>query len=380
MKINLIVAHNYAGSITKLTWMYARELADKNHDVCIYYPWLVDQLDHQLFTIKTDKKSYTKLLSRLILKLLLRNLIPGDFGLRLIRRPTIWSGLVEFGHLNSVKIKTYTFWPNNLEMRDADATISMQTQLLPTILNLKGHGTIIDSLHLSNFETDEKNGSWFKHIFKIARHINVSRFAVSALVMQEAKRAHKIDVKGVINNGVDIENFPFTPLSQRDSGILMFCDPRPQKGFDCGLKVLKILKEKYPNLKFASVGNVKGLDTNFFNVVHGFVPGTKIGAVYGKYKYFFMSSLFEGFPAPPLEAMATGAICILSKTAGIEEYGVSGGNCLLFEPGNIEEAVLRFESILSNPELAEHISQNAPATASNYSWKASAEKLLELME
>jgi glycosyltransferase involved in cell wall biosynthesis len=137
---------------------------------------------------------------------------------------------------------------------------------------------------------------------------------------------------------------------------------------------------KYPHLKFASVGNVTGLDTSIFDTVHGFVKGVDIGKIYSNYKYFFMSSLFEGFPAPPLEAMATGAVCILSRTAGVNEYGVDGENCLLFEPANSSEAILKFTDALENARLSESISKNAPKTASKYSWSSSTQKLLSLIQ
>ncbi len=378
MKINFILAHNYPGSITKLTWMYARELAKLDHDVNIYYPSLTDQLDHQIFSGKS-RKDGLKIFLPLIFKIILLKILPFRLCMKIIRRPSSWSGIEQFGELKSVNISQYTLWPNNFEIRSADVTIAMQTQLLPAILSLKNHGTIVDSLHLSNFQDDVQNGPWFKHVFTTARHINTPRFAVSQLVMDDAKKRHGIDVSCVIHNGVDVENFNYQPFLSRDDGILMFCDPRPQKGYASGIQVLKILKNKYPHLKFASVGNVTGLDTSIFDTVHGFVKGVEIGRIYGKYKYFFMSSLFEGFPAPPLEAMATGAVCIISRTAGVQEYGVDGENCLLFEPGNISEAILKFTLALEKAKMSQSISNNATKIASNYSWTKSTQKLLSLI-
>jgi glycosyltransferase involved in cell wall biosynthesis len=379
MKINFIIANNYPSSVTKLTWMYAENISKLGHDVCIYYPWLTDQIDHQLFILPSSNRSYCALFFRLLIKYLIKAALPNDIGLKIIRRPRQWVGLHEFGPLPNVNIHSFPVWPNNASIRPADATILMQSQLLPSVMSLKSPGVIVDSLHLSNFDSDPHTAPWFNHIFGIARMTPMRRFAVSRMVQHEAQSKHGIIVNSVINNGIDIENFQVPPLKDKVNGILMFCDPRPQKGYHVGLKILGEIKKRHPEILLASVGNVTGLDTSIFDDIHGFVRGSEIGSIYGKYRYFLMPSLFEGFPAPPLEAMATGACCVLSKTAGVEEYVVEGSNALLFEPGNVGEAVMKIESLLCEESLAERIFSNGPATAVEYSWAKSTSKLIAVL-
>ena len=53
MKINIIQAHNYPGSITRATAMISNSLVKMNHNVVISYP-IVPQYSHFRYRLTSD--------------------------------------------------------------------------------------------------------------------------------------------------------------------------------------------------------------------------------------------------------------------------------------------------------------------------------------
>jgi glycosyltransferase involved in cell wall biosynthesis len=98
--------------------------------------------------------------------------------------------------------------------------------------------------------------------------------------------------------------------------------------------------------------------------------------VYSAATLFVFPSLYEGFGLPPLEAMACGTPCVVSRSSSLPE--VTGTAALMFNPTSLdglEECVLR---VLEDNDLYEALRQDGLRQSAKFPWKKAAEETLEV--
>jgi glycosyltransferase involved in cell wall biosynthesis len=157
--------------------------------------------------------------------------------------------------------------------------------------------------------------------------------------------------------------------------VLTLGDMRPRKGIYDFLKAMEILSEKNPDIKLWIVSKEElelptRLPFEFFQR-----PSRKeLATLYAACDVFVSASWWESFGIPPLEAMACGAPVVMTDSRGGREYARNGENCVLVppqDPGALAEAVLE---VLTNPELADRLRKNGPATAARFDWETTTDK------
>ncbi len=90
-------------------------------------------------------------------------------------------------------------------------------------------------------------------------------------------------------------------------------------------------------------------------------------------------SLFQGFGLVGLEAMASGAACVLTASGGVAEYARHDENALVVPPGDevaLTSAILR---LVEDRPLRERLAQAGLATARTFTWKKSAETFIAFL-
>ncbi len=110
----------------------------------------------------------------------------------------------------------------------------------------------------------------------------------------------------------------------------------------------------------------------------GYVPHHKIPLMYNAATIFLYPSLRESFGLPILEAMACGTPVITSNTSSMPE--IAGNAALLVDPYNSNELTTAMHSLLSNDMLLADLKLKGIKRAESFTWKASAEKLLQIYE
>ena len=102
--------------------------------------------------------------------------------------------------------------------------------------------------------------------------------------------------------------------------------------------------------------------------------------VYRQCDILLKSSNLESFSYPPLEMMATGGFAVVVPNGGNSEYLRDGYNCLLYESGNIEEAINCIEQICKDKKLRDLLSRGAQETVRNRDWNSIEEDVLKLYD
>ncbi|WP_419393372.1 glycosyltransferase family 4 protein [Cytobacillus praedii] len=101
-----------------------------------------------------------------------------------------------------------------------------------------------------------------------------------------------------------------------------------------------------------------------------------IGDIYRKADIYVCGSYYESFPLPSLEAMSCGTPVVTTNNIGINEYAMDKYNCLMTEPGNIDEITELIIKVLEETELYNRLEENGIETSKKYRWENILSELL----
>jgi len=110
----------------------------------------------------------------------------------------------------------------------------------------------------------------------------------------------------------------------------------------------------------------------------GLCFGSALAQLYAGAHVAMMTSWYESFPLPPLEAMACGT-AVVTTGAGTEDYLQPGVNALAVparQPEALAEAII---SLSRDRGLAARLAQAGVETASRFPWSTAADRLVEIL-
>jgi glycosyltransferase involved in cell wall biosynthesis len=162
----------------------------------------------------------------------------------------------------------------------------------------------------------------------------------------------------VINNGLDTEEFSPIEESVRDLNRLITTASAdvPLKGLDYSLKALKILKKDNPNIHLIVIGSLKkgghterlikelNIKDNVFFKKH--ISKEEIRKLYSTSSVAIVSSLYEGFGYPVIEAMSCEVPLIATNVSSIPE--LVGKYGILIDPKDENLLSKKIKKILIN--------------------------------
>lgn len=182
-----------------------------------------------------------------------------------------------------------------------------------------------------------------------------------------------------VPNGIKLEQFPVVKRDFKGK-IKILVEGNSDdyyKNVDESFKIIEKLDKSKYEINFLSYqGEPK--KWYYVNKFMHKVPYDEVGRVYGSCDILIKSSILESFSYPPLEMMATGGIAVVAPNEGNIEYLKDGENCLLYEQGNIDDAVEKIESIRKNKELREKLIIGGLKTAKSREWKKIEKDIIKL--
>ena len=171
----------------------------------------------------------------------------------------------------------------------------------------------------------------------------------------------------IVRHGIDHERF--TPDGgPREPFLLYPARPWPHKNHARLFEAFALVRRERPELRLVLTGGGHGPGPYPPGVeVRGLVSGDELVSLYRRAAALVFPSLYEGFGAPPLEAMACGCPVACSNAASLPE--VVGDAARLFDPRSPAEIAAAVAGVLDRPE---EWSARGPAHAAAFTWEASA--------
>ncbi|WP_297237040.1 glycosyltransferase [uncultured Faecalicoccus sp.] len=108
------------------------------------------------------------------------------------------------------------------------------------------------------------------------------------------------------------------------------------------------------------------------------IPYEEVPSVYSQCDILIKTSLLESFSYPPLEMMATGGYVIAIANGGNREYLKDKENCLIYEKGNIDEAIQCIETLRCDDPLCQTLYKNGLECAQKRDWDEIEPQILDL--
>lgn len=123
------------------------------------------------------------------------------------------------------------------------------------------------------------------------------------------------------------------------------------------------------------VNNNEKININFYK---GPLNRKEISNILFNTDIFIDTSLMEGFGLMSLEAMAAGAVPIMSESFGINEYAINEENSFIIkELNNVDKYIEKVEYLLENKEILNNMSQKAQEKALEFDIDKNINKYIE---
>lgn len=203
----------------------------------------------------------------------------------------------------------------------------------------------------------------------------VPKIVCASYLVDEVKRVCGQKVHAVVPNGVDMEEFYSCESELLRDGIGTIYGDNYHKDPKTTLGVMASLHEQMPHVPQYIFGAAKRpaaiRDKNYRRL-----PSlNQIRSIYSRSLVWLLASASEGFPLPPLEAMACGCVVVATDCGGPRDYIRDGENGFLVRVGDIKQCVDRIKLVLCDIDLRQKLAGEALSTAKKFSWENSAVQL-----
>jgi glycosyltransferase involved in cell wall biosynthesis len=159
-----------------------------------------------------------------------------------------------------------------------------------------------------------------------------------------------------------------------------------KKGFEYGIKAMKIITQKFNNVYYVIIGReteklfplVKDLGLEDKVILASEIRNkNELIDCYKTTDIYLSPSLIEGFSLTNLEAMASGLACVVTDVPGNRD--VIKNNCgILVQPYSEQAIAEKIEQLILSPSLMSELRQRALEEIKNYDWIAIANKYVKV--
>lgn len=189
-------------------------------------------------------------------------------------------------------------------------------------------------------------------------------------------------VEALINCGINGEEF-FNEHKQYNESkrVLMLHHTAKWKGVEDGLKAFEIAKERHPEIQLVMFG-VYPPDPNTPSHAefHHNISNDDLRKLYCSCDIFVCPSWVEGWPAPPMEAMACKCALVTTNVGWIPEYVAPGKTALVSPPRAPELLAKNIIMLLEDESLLRSISEAGCELSRNFTWDKATDELEQLFK
>ncbi|NYB51988.1 MAG: glycosyltransferase family 4 protein [Methanobacteriaceae archaeon] len=243
--------------------------------------------------------------------------------------------------------------------------------------------------HMQHFEelfvSDKKN----RLIARNTYYLPLIKIANSSWLKKIMKEKFNKEAY-LVKPGIDLKIFkPYENpqnkyVYKNEWRILSYLDEKREwKGFNDAVKAVKIareyLQEKGIKLRWEVFGidpPSKKYETDFKYI--GAIFNKDLAYLYSKTDIVLLTSWYESFPLPPIEAMACGSL-IITTSFGTEDYVIDYQNGLVTMPRKILDIANKIIYAIENPNESLKMVKNGLKTAEEYDWESCTDVLEKVL-
>lgn len=265
---------------------------------------------------------------------------------------------------------------NGRALKNYEAPFFIATNFMNAV-QLKSFGTSTDRIILFS-QVDETNIVYSNSYSGMATEVYKS-FPKKLFINREVTKRFPGTKK--IGMAIDLSLYKLlNPIELRiPDSIIFIIRKGEQKDPETAIEAIDKIHEINHDARLAAFGNVdRSMIPSFVN--YYFNPSdSEIVSLFNSNSIFVTTSVLEGYPAPPLEAMACGCAVVSTDSIGIREYidnEENGFICPIKNPDMVAETVIKLTLDISKRK---EIALNGYKTAMNHSYDNMMNNFLKLM-
>lgn len=236
--------------------------------------------------------------------------------------------------------------------------------------------------------------NWSKYSIENSRHI----FAISKCTKDDIVKNYSIDPAKITVTYMGYNSNLFKPQQEAVIGkvknkykikgdyIIFVGTLQPRKNIE---RLLESFAQISKNLKLVIIGKkgwlyepifkkLESLDLKSKVIFTDFVPAPDLPALISGARLYVLSSLYEGFGIPVVEAQACGTPVVASNVSSLPE--VVGNSAILVDPNDTNSIKIGLEKVLNDHSLASELSKKGFKNALRFSWQTCAQDTLKVLE
>lgn len=221
---------------------------------------------------------------------------------------------------------------------------------------------------------------WDPERMKRVLNFPIPKIAVASYLIDLVKREGKGEVLAVIPNGINRREYFMSVSESEKNGIGTIYSSNaakdPKTIITC-IKKISTLRPEIPIRIFGIDRKPKQL-TKF--VYKRFPSVQQAREIYSKSLVWIVASRWEGFSIPVLEAIACGAVPVVTDCEGPRDIIIDGENGFLVEVGAVDQIVDRVMLLLNDRSLRNRMRSKGQATVERFNWEQSIDKLENVLK
>ena len=324
---------------------YANQLAEKGHEVVIYYALQIPYLKSNtpvalrwvyfnLFTPPHWFKLHSSIRRKVVVRVADNTIADGD-------------------------IIFYTWWALSYDIKNLNPAKGKVFNLIQDLEFWTGH-------------EEEVKKSYFLP--------EINNVVIAAYIRKFIQSIQNVPVKQ-IPFAIDHEKFRIKKaIAERNPiSVCMMYSREPRKGSKIGLAAIQKLRRQFPKMEvnLFSVFDFEE-ETELTEGINFYKRPSDLPDIMNRAAVFISPSIQEGCALPPMEAMHCGCALVCSDIEGHSEYAFDNQTALLFKTEDVDSLVEKVTLLFADQALRDRIATAGNAFIKKNTWSYSTDVLLSV--